>query len=1021
MKLSVGRFGAGLALVSLILGTGVGVGIEALGEGPAGAATTITVNDPVDSGTLAPGNCTSAPETDCTLRSAIDAFNNADSDMTIDLPDPSTLTPAQAFYNVDSNNGDLTIGSNAGNPNTLTISYTGTIATNGVIQADKGTDPSTEINVFQVDGDTTAIISGVTSGVTIQDGDNAAGDGGGILNEGNLQLSDSAVTGNSTLANGGGISQEQSSIEGSPAPTMTLTSDTISNNSAGGGGGIYADVGTTTLDGTNVNDANTASQGGGGITVVGQSESATSVTVEDSSSIDGNTANGNGGGIDILGSNNLNTVVDVENSTVSSNSVGDEDSGAGISQDVASTLTVSNTTISDNGPSAGANVDIEGGGVSLQGAGADDTFTDDTIDGNNRAFNGAGVYISDGDPTFSGGTISGNTATSQGGGVYIEDGTNSFIDETIENNDAGVAATDNGDGGGILAASGTNTFTDDTVNDNDAIWVNGDTGYGGGLDVTGGTVTVTGGSLDSNSAYGGGGLSIFGGTIAVSQADISSNDVTEGAGGVLLDGGIASITQSTISNNAVTEAIGVTEFVGDGGGIVSDFCNPLTLANDTIANNSASLLGGAYFGTACTNPSSDSSTTFLFDTISGNSAGEGGGNINTDDESTLAIGESIVANGVSGGVEGDNCTFTDGGTLQSLGYNLIDDSTCGTPGTGDIIGQGAQLGALANNGGPTQTELPANASPAVSAVPASVCSASGVSTDQRGDARGAGANGNCTSGSVEVAQATPPSYNPNGYRLVADEGGIFDFGLNFNGSLANNHLNAPIVGLANSPGPNGYVMVGADGGVFALGGANFYGSLGGQALPSPIAAIAAPTAESGYWLVAQNGKIYNFGSVPPLPALSLPPGAHIVGMASDNSGQGAWLVDQFGDVYAEGDALYEGGLGGVHLNAPIVGIAAAASGQGYVLVASDGGVFNYKMGFYGSVPGSLKEGQSLVAPIVGIAVTHSGNGYWEVGADGGVFNYGDAPFLGSIYTAIPGEKLNGPIVGIQHLGSAPPV
>jgi len=157
--------------------------------------------------------------------------------------------------------------------------------------------------------------------------------------------------------------------------------------------------------------------------------------------------------------------------------------------------------------------------------------------------------------------------------------------------------------------------------------------------------------------------------------------------------------------------------------------------------------------------------------------------------------------------------------------------------------------------------------------------------------------------------------------------------------------------------------------------------------------------------------------VPALPALQLPAGAHIVGMASTQDGQGAWLTDQLGDVYAEGDAHYVGGLGGVHLNAPIVGIAAAASGQGYVLAASDGGVFNYgTQGFFGSVPGSLKPGQSLVAPIVGIAVTHSGNGYWEVGADGGVFNYGDAPFLGSIYTAIPGKKLNGPIVGIQHLG-----
>jgi sugar lactone lactonase YvrE len=262
--------------------------------------------------------------------------------------------------------------------------------------------------------------------------------------------------------------------------------------------------------------------------------------------------------------------------------------------------------------------------------------------------------------------------------------------------------------------------------------------------------------------------------------------------------------------------------------------------------------------------------------------------------------------------------------------------------------------------------------------------------------------------------------NPNGYRLVANDGGIFDFGLNFNGSLANNHLNAPIVGIANAPGVNGYVMAGGDGGVFALGGANFFGSLGAQAIPSPIAAIAAPPTENGYWLAAQNGKVYNFGGVPALPAVELPSGAHIVGMASTTDGQGAWLTDQLGDVYAEGSARYVGGPGGKTLNAPIVGIAAAANGQGYVLVASDGGVFNYgTQQFFGSVPGSLKAGQHLVAPIVGIAVTHSGNGYWAVGNDGGVFNYGDAPFLGSTYTALhPGQPLNAPIAGIQHLGSA---
>ncbi len=54
------------------------------------------------------------------------------------------------------------------------------------------------------------------------------------------------------------------------------------------------------------------------------------------------------------------------------------------------------------------------------------------------------------------------------------------------------------------------------------------------------------------------------------------------------------------------------------------------------------------------------------------------------------------------------------GSLISLGYNLIDDTSCGMPAGSDIIGQSPQLGALANNGGPTLTQLPADSSPAVS-------------------------------------------------------------------------------------------------------------------------------------------------------------------------------------------------------------------------------------------------------------------------------------------------------------------
>jgi hypothetical protein len=279
--------------------------------------------------------------------------------------------------------------------------------------------------------------------------------------------------------------------------------------------------------------------------------------------------------------------------------------------------------------------------------------------------------------------------------------------------------------------------------------------------------------------------------------------------------------------------------------------------------------------------------------------------------------------------------------------------------------------------------------------------------------RPAGLNGTCTIGAVEVQFVGQPTFNPNGYRLGANEGGVFDFGFNFDGSLANAHLNAPIIGIANQPGPNGYLLAGADGGVFALGGAPFFGSLGGQTLPSPISAIAATPDGLGYWLVSQKGTVYNFGDAPSLPAVQVPSSSHVVGIASTNDGHGLWVTDTRGDIYTLGDAQYLGSLGGHTLNAPITSIAAAATGQGYVLAGADGGVFTFGVGFHGSAA-TLH----LIGPIVGIAETHSGLGYWLVGSDGGVFAFGDAPFLGSCYTQLkPGQSLNGPIVGIQHLGN----
>jgi ribosomal protein L24E len=93
--------------------------------------------------------------------------------------------------------------------------------------------------------------------------------------------------------------------------------------------------------------------------------------------------------------------------------------------------------------------------------------------------------------------------------------------------------------------------------------------------------------------------------------------------------------------------------------------------------------------------------------------------------------------------------------------------------------------------------------------------------------------------------------------------------------------------------------------------------------------------------------------------------------------------------------------------------AAQTSGPvpAYLLVATDGGIFSFGgAGYYGSVPGVLKPGQTLNKPIVGMASTPDGGGYWVVASDGGIFSFGDAKFYGSTGNIV----LNKPIVGMAR-------
>ena len=94
-------------------------------------------------------------------------------------------------------------------------------------------------------------------GVTVRGGDAAAagyaaGNGGGIYNQGTLHLQGESEIAGSVATNGGGLYN---------AGAATVTGSRLSGNSAGSGGAVYQAAGTLWLDGNRLND-NVATNGG---------------------------------------------------------------------------------------------------------------------------------------------------------------------------------------------------------------------------------------------------------------------------------------------------------------------------------------------------------------------------------------------------------------------------------------------------------------------------------------------------------------------------------------------------------------------------------------------------------------------------------------------------------------------------------------------------------------------------------------------------------------------------------------
>lgn len=224
------------------------------------------------------------------------------------------------------------------------------------------------------------------------------------------------------------------------------------------------------------------------------------------------------------------------------------------------------------------------------------------------------------------------------------------------------------------------------------------------------------------------------GTLFVRASTFSGNTAsssTDGNGGAIQNSsGALDVEGSTFSANSAGHY---------GGAIHSN--SSMSITNSTFAGNASASGGGAIYQTAP--DGSPVASTMMYSTIFDNTAPFGAG-VYSNDPAVLTVSRSIIAGNADGNCDGSSTA------LLSGGYNVWFGATsCSFSATGDGAGN-PLLGALANNGGPTQTLMPGSGSAAVDRIPHAACV---EHYDQRGYARTPAVlpgSSNCDSGAVEV-------------------------------------------------------------------------------------------------------------------------------------------------------------------------------------------------------------------------------------------------------------------------------
>lgn len=259
----------------------------------------------------------------------------------------------------------------------------------------------------------------------------------------------------------------------------------------------------------------------------------------------------------------------------------------------------------------------------------------------------------------------GDEANEGGGGLFNDlGGTLIITDTTISNNDAAVGS---GSGGGILNRAGSTLIvTNSTINNNMAARAGGGIesnaspvtlsivnllenatgptpGNGGGLHLTGaGTVTVTGGMIVSNTAdaEGGGLWNSAAGTMTVDSVEIVGNRASgaapnQGGGGIFNIGGDLTVVNTDIRGNIADGAS------GSGGGILNRDGGTLNVSDSTLEGNRSMRAGGGVEDNASTTTLTDVD---LFENTTGGAPGNGGGLHSTGASNVTILTVMVMSN-----------------------------------------------------------------------------------------------------------------------------------------------------------------------------------------------------------------------------------------------------------------------------------------------------------------------------------------------------------------------------------------